>query len=156
MTQNSPARGGASKMIPIYAAPPHADILPHSYVVRLLAQHCQNCGTIHEFSELYAKTHMKAAFGTITGKTVTNLRRLGPEGPQYNLPIELLHTGVERLAFCHECHSTATLEHLPPVPHPKSQTVVGSSPDSPEPGPKAQRESKKPVKSLADIDKLFE
>lgn len=145
-------------MLPIVMTDPHRDVLPHSYVVRKLAQHCKNCGSLHEYSELYSKTHLRSQWGH---KYVTNLRRLHTP-PEYNLRVEILETATEEVAFCHECFATVSLRHLPPIPMPEgpdlrtqllATKLVQNSPVEPKPAP-AKRSQRIPP-TLNDVASLF-
>lgn len=147
--------------IPIHLAPPDRDIVPHSYVIHLHSQLCR-CGSLHEHSELYAKTHLRRTDGDHWGrKYVTNLRPIHkPEEVQYNLPIETIKLDVKRIPFCHECYGPATLTHLPPPPAQDTRkphetlstsTLLRNSPLHQDLEPKKTKPSKKQTFTLDDI-----
>jgi len=99
--------------LPKVLADPHKDILPHRYVVHVRRQICTHCQSMHEYSELYAKTHMRSQWGH---KYVTNLRPL--DQPKYDLPIEVVNLEIQKVPLCHECVSQTMLSHLPTPPVP--------------------------------------
>lgn len=109
-------------ILPIHLASPAKDFPPHSYVIRKYSQLCR-CGTLHEFCEIFAKTHIKPRLGAAMGKSyITNLRPVkGPEEMLYNLPVSVeimaQHPSVPtRLLVCYECIAQDSLSHLPPAP----------------------------------------
>lgn len=114
---------------PITMAPPHRDVLPHAYVIRVRQQLCKCCGALSQFSELYAKTHLRSQLGV--GKYITNLRPLMPEGPLYDLPIEREFFPPTETPFCHNCHEPS-LHDLPQLPpQPDHLRIVGGPNDPP-------------------------
>lgn len=143
-------------MIPIYLARPDQGEAPHTYVIHKYAQHCK-CGSLHEYTKLYAKTHFKARMGH---KYVTNLRPVQtPEAVLYNLPIEIITMPIERLPFCHECLSSQTLSHLPPPPatDTRSPALDLMNTDLVRNSPSPQEAAKKPApkaKKAFSIDDL--
>ncbi len=119
-------------MLPITLAPAHADVAPHTYVLHRRSQHCSNCGTLHEYSQCYAKTHLRSRTGA--GKYVTNLRPL--DSPQFNLPIEVMTAPAERVPFCCECFTAISLAHLPLPPQNDTQRITGGPQHATEPSTK--------------------
>lgn len=110
--------------LPITMSDPHKDVLPHTYVAWKKSQFCRNCSSMHSFTELYAKTHLKSRFGQ--GAPVTNLRRL--DEPRYNLPVERIEGKTEVIPFCHMCYISVDLSDLPniPVAEPNAATVLNA------------------------------
>lgn len=107
--------------LPIYAASPAKELAPHTYVIHKFSQLCR-CGSLHEFSKLYGKTHLKSRMGQ---KYITNLRPVHtPNDIAYNLPIEIVTMPLEHLLFCHECVSATTLSHLPSPPAPTKEDIA--------------------------------
>lgn len=138
-----------ARALPITMSDPHKDVLPHSYVVWRKSQFCINCGSRHDFAELYSKTHLKSRLG-MDKSPVTNLRRL--DKPRYNLPVERIEGKTEVIPFCHMCYISVDLTDLPNLPASDPQAgatltnmdVVRNTPQregdpspKPEPRPKA-------------------
>lgn len=117
-----------SQTLPITMAHAHRDVLPHAYVIRVRQQRCKCCNALSQFSELYAKTHLRSQLGL--GKYITNLRPLMPEGPLYDLPIERELFPVTEIPFCHNCNHP-TLHDLPPLPQPPDHLRIVGAPNDP-------------------------
>lgn len=111
---------------PITLSDPTKDVIPHAYTIVKQSQHCKGCGTLHEWSELYAKSHLRSQLNA--GKYVTNLRPIrDPREIQYNLPIEVAIRDMQIIPFCHECFKGVTLSHLLPPPLAAKEPRVGPS-----------------------------
>lgn len=147
-----------TKPIPIHLSDPTRDqIAPHSYLIDQLTQRCDCCGATHRFTQLYAKTHLRARMER--GKYITNLRPVSwPSASPtalYNLPLELrcLPQNETRVPFCHECIGRASLAHWPARPEPEAaQVVVGVVQDHQGENPTAK--PKAPTRKLT-IDDLI-
>lgn len=140
---------------PITLSDPTKDVVPHAYTIVKQSQHCKGCGTLHEWSELYAKTHLRSQLNA--GKYVTNLRPIrDPREIQYNLPIEVVIRPMQVVPFCHECYQNTSLSHLlpPPIAAPSPRTgpswagVGPAKPEKPKP-PTAVRT--KPTFTIDDL-----
>jgi hypothetical protein len=108
---------------PIHLASPTTGLAPTSYLVILQTQHCSGCGRTHKFTEIYAKTNMRPQMGL--GNYVTNLRPIHSISDlTWNLPIERNERPPHTIPFCHECHTTAKLSHLPAPPPPEARGAV--------------------------------
>lgn len=111
---------------PIFLAPQQG-LTPHAYTIHRHSQLCR-CGALHEWSEVYSKTHLRSQLGH---RYVTNLRPVRtPDEIMYNLPIEVIVREPTKVLFCHECFATASLSHLPkpPVPEPQRPKAVAPAP----------------------------
>jgi len=92
---------------------------PHAYIIHKKRQLCTTCSSLHEWSEIYAKTSLRSNWGH---KSVTNLRPIRSRNDVlYNLPIEVITFEPQTVLFCHVCHDTESdhggiLRHLPPPP----------------------------------------
>lgn len=131
---------------PIHSASPSSGPIPTSYVVYRRAQHCTNCGTLHEYVELYAKTHLRSSAG---GKYITNLRPL--DQPEYNLPIEIMPGSTRKVPFCHECADRLSLSNLPAPPDNVRIVASHQNPNFFDKQKPATNATAKPTKSTAEI-----
>jgi hypothetical protein len=101
-------------------ADPNEGLLPHAYVVYKQSQLCR-CGHLHQWTQMMAETHIRSTLGH---KYITNHRVCRVEDIKYNLPVKCIEAQTEKVLFCHECHATASLAHLPPPPKPQDSTVA--------------------------------
>lgn len=107
---------------PIHLAPATAPA-PTSYMVLRQSQRCRGCGRTHEWTEVYAKTNLRPQMDM--GRYVTNLRPVNsPADVSWNLPIEYQDRPTHEIPFCHACHSTTKLTHLPSPPPPQARSAI--------------------------------
>lgn len=129
--------------LPLYLAPAETGPIPHTYVLHRHSQLCRNCATLHEWSAVYAKTHLRSRTGM--GKYITNLRPV--EKPEYNLPIEILIAAPGSIPFCLECVNAPDsnpLGHLPPPPKPERSACFAVAQDT-------EQAVKQPSRSALDL-----
>lgn len=131
---------------------PPQEAIPLAYVIVKKSQRCLCCSSIHEFSELYLKSHLGPRLGY--GKKVLNLHRL-VESPKWNLPIEKLQQNLESLPFCHSCNSPSLLD-LPSPPSPEKPSIRLAS-QAPQPPLKANEVSRlnRSPRDQKTLDELF-
>ena len=100
---------------PIYLAPLDREFIPHKYIMFVHSQHCDACGSLHKWSEVYGETRIRATMGH---GYITNQRpALSMTQIQYNLPIEIIPRN-SNIPFCHECLRPGMLAHKPNAPQP--------------------------------------
>jgi hypothetical protein len=129
---------------PITLADAHSGVPPHRYVIMQRSQHCQTCNATHNWSELFALTHLRSQLGK--GKYITNLRPL--DAPRYNLPIERRPAAtIVEVPFCHACPSIS----LDSLPDPPSLTITNRIVGGPSDAKPSKDKPKPPsVKDIMD------
>src|SRR5262245_15448828 len=142
-------------MIPITLTDPHESVIPHSYVCRIITQHCSHCNRQHTTTETYTKTRLRKI--NDASKYTTFLRFLN-EPPQYNLPIEKLEEQRE-VPFCHFCYNTVNLNHLTTPPDAEYVLIGSTLDDGIRTAPKARAKgskepARKPQPKVATIEDL--
>lgn len=141
-------------MLPITLAKPHESVIPHSYVVRIVTQHCDHCNRQHQTSQCYTKTRLRRINSS---QYVTNLRFLN-EPPQYNLPVEKLEE-TTHIPYCHFCYNTVDLSHLTTPPDATYVIVGGNIDDGIAPEVKSKpksssRPKEQKVATISDLEKM--
>lgn len=94
---------------PIYMGKDH-EVVPDRYVIHYAVSRCANCGTESRDNEFYALSYIRSR---VNGTRVRHLTRC--PRPLYNLPVDVIPTGIHNVPFCCEC-PTISLAHLPPPP----------------------------------------
>lgn len=83
-------------------------ILPRDYIIHLRSVACMNCGTVHEWSEVYARNELPPMHNL--GAHVQNLVPI--RGFRYNLPLRVVRIESKPTPACHECFDKVNLSHL--------------------------------------------
>ena len=110
---------------PIYMAPADASFVPHKYVIYTHSQHCDACGSIHKWSDVYGEQMLKARLGG--GGYIKNRRLIERMiDVRYNLPVEIIPQ-QRNIPFCHNCLRPGMLHHKPHIsplaPDPRNDLV---------------------------------
>lgn len=84
-------------------------ILPRDYIIHKRSQRCLNCGTIHEWSDVYARNELPPLHNL--GHYVNNLVPI--QGFRFNLPVRVVSIEARCVPACHECFDSLSLQHLP-------------------------------------------
>lgn len=87
---------------------PSDKVLPRRYLVHLHSQRCINCGTVHEWSQVYAHNNMKSRTGS--GAMVVNL--VPVDHFKFKLPVSVVRAKQITVPACHECADRVTMDHL--------------------------------------------
>lgn len=88
---------------------PSTSFIPKEYQVHLVSQRCLGCGTLHEWSRVYAHNSITSRLGS--GKAISNL--VPVDKFSYNVPVRLLRAPDKNVPICHECVGTTDLSSLP-------------------------------------------
>jgi hypothetical protein len=94
---------------------PIEGLTPDAYIVYKQTQLCR-CGHLHQWTQMMAENRIRSTLAPSKYSTIHRTCRI--EDVKYNLPIRMIEAAVEKVLFCHECYTTATLSHLPPPPPP--------------------------------------
>lgn len=84
-------------------------ILPRDYIIHRRSQRCLNCGTVHEWSDVYARNEVPPLHNM--GHHVNNLVPI--QGFRFNLPVRVVCIEARSVPACHECLDQLSLTHLP-------------------------------------------
>lgn len=117
---------------------PSSSFIPKEYQVHLVSQKCRGCGTLHEWSRVYAHNSITSRLGA--GKGISNL--VPVDHFSYNVPVRLLRAPQKDVPICHECVGLTDLSALPrPADTEEYKRVINAFSN---PGNLATPETKKP------------
>lgn len=132
---------------------PSSSFIPKEYQVHLVSQRCKGCGTLHEWSRVYAHNSITARLGS--GKPISNL--VPVDHFSYNVPVRLLRAPQKDVPVCHECVGQTDLSSLPrPADTEEYKRVISAFQNpgnlqTPETKKASTAETKKQPKDIGDF-----